>query len=181
MKKVLLLCVAILLVSVVLGGGACAFDRSAPQYHGDPISITADFRWDEDLNNRWVYIYVTITNNTNKGILNVKSSCNVYCWGEDETDFRTYPQSQGSEFFGNPFPGFFAKLKGPEIKAFSSKTFRVCLLQDRSYDPNTDTYYFLEAMRCTLSVYSIEFENYGILDIADNPLLYSFESHRPKV
>ncbi|MCL2149989.1 MAG: hypothetical protein FWH51_03540 [Dehalococcoidia bacterium] len=167
---ILVLFMATLLVIGAFGGLACS--RSALQFDVDPISMTGNIRWAEE----WVYLDVTITNNTNKGILWIRTMEADSRLSEGDTSFRF--SSSGSENFGKASPSWFDKLKKPPIAANNSQTFSVRIGSSGYLDSDLETVLYFTAYQYTLTVEWIEFVGYGRMSSFDNPLKFTFEGYR---
>jgi len=172
MKKVLfsVIC-AVMMAAVIFPNASCSCDKSAPEFEGDPISLSGSLRWEDGM----VLLDIAITNNTNRGIhvynIVIDSSYlieNEQDWNSDinDTDF----------LFGSGAKWYDILLKGPTIKAGASKEFftHVCSARFQNVI-GPDTY--AEACRLKMTVTWLEFEGYGIMEL-DEPLVYEFEWYK---
>ncbi|MCL2678928.1 MAG: hypothetical protein FWF18_01310 [Dehalococcoidia bacterium] len=180
MKKVLsVIFCALLLTSSVLASVSCSSDDSAPEFEGDPVSVTGEMKWVEDR----VLLDFTITNNTNKGIHLIYFAYARSYWMENEHDWWPYEApinlltGKVSEMPFNTHSCWRTKIWPPTIKPGESKVFSYNVGPLRfSNQIGPDTY--AKACKYRLTVTRIEFKGYGYMYFEDSSMVYEFEWHK---
>jgi len=162
-KKVLLVLFSVILLATgTFGLAACS--KSAPEFTGDPVNITGNFRWEKDL----VYLDVVITNNTNKEIKRIWFNGNHYATHGSETDWEL----RGG--FSTSFPS--ATKKKPTIKAGQSQSWSF-VMGSPIIGSDTGIVEYYTAYKCNLTISKIEFANYGLMPF-ETPIAFTFEGRR---
>ena len=168
MKKVLsIVFCALLLTSSVLANVSCSCDKSAPEFEGAPVSITGSFRWEDGR----VYLDVIVTNNTNKGIMNISTNGKSFRIAGDATEYQT--ASSFSPAFGKLSPNWLDK---PAIGANGNSQIFSEFVGSSGDDSGAGIVYFT-AYKCVFTITQIEFDGYGTMTFESNPMEFTFEGH----
>jgi len=162
-KKLLLTflsCVMLLTASVALA--ACS--KTIPEYTGDPISVKGTFRWADD---DWIYLDLTITNNTNVEIKNARLDSTVNYIFEDGSS------GIGQEGQGN-LSSLTASKKGIKPQQDFTCTIKVTKYHD---DDRPNPRGQVVACEYTLSFTQLTFKNYGDMPL-ETLLALTVEGHK---
>ena len=179
MQKVLsIVFCALLLTSSILASASCSSDKSAPEFDGDPVSVTGSMRQIEDA----VMLDFTITNNTNKGIHLIYFVREISILPEEATflpdDLQGWqPYTSKSAMPFNTHSHWREKIWPPTIKPGDSKAFSYNVGPLRFSSQIGPDWYAI-ACKYRLIVTKIEFKGYGIMEFEDSSMVYEFEWYK---
>ena len=172
MQKVLsiVFCV-LLLTSSILANVSCSCDKSAPEFEGAPVSITGSFRWEDG----WVYLDVIVTNNTNKGIMNIRLNGEVFRQADYSEEWQK-ASSFSNQIFGRSSNWLDSlNLKKAPIEANSSQTFSDKIGPSADYSGTYIAYF--TAYKSESYITQVEFKGYGIMSFDSGQMEFNFEGY----
>jgi len=149
--------------------GLSACDKSIPQFEGDPVSMTGSLRWEGE----WVYLDVVVTNNTNNGIMNIRTSGETVRQVDYSEEWRQ--ASNYSPNVGKFSSNWLDNLKKAPIEANSSQTF-----SDKigSSADNSGAYIsYSTAYKCVFYITQIDFKGYGVMTFDSGQMEFNFEGY----
>ena len=161
MKRMLWVsCTFTLLLICTIGLTAC--DTSAPQFDDNPISASGDFRWEED----FIYLDITITNNSNKDIKQIVA----------DYDASGMVNNEAILYGEGAFP--FVSRKFKTLKSGASRTYSIDVFRPNLGSHEADEMLDVIACKVTFSVNGIEFGSYGRMSFDEELIVFSFEGFK---